>query len=80
MINPNEAPEGYEAVEYVGIDPRFDRCDDCAFIRDAQICAVNPCFETFRSDRTTVYFVRRTSVTSVMSKLLHPMGSLGEEV
>lgn len=76
MLNKNEAPEGYEAVEYCG---QPGRCEHCAFnwFRENEKCFENPCHDTVRQDRTNVYFVRRKSV---MSKLLHPMGSLGEEV
>lgn len=83
MIDKNEAPEGYEAVKFEGGEGHH--CDACAF-KGAELtdmCFSNPCGMAVRKDRTHVYFVRRTSVTSVtslMSKLLHPMGSLGEDV
>lgn len=76
MLDKNEAPEGFEAVEYRG---ELSRCEHCAFnwFRESEKCFENPCQGIARYDRTHVYFVRRTSN---MSALLHPMGSLGEEV
>ena len=82
MINPNEAPEGYEVVEFEAVEfegGERHHCDACAF-KGAELidmCFSNPCGMTSRKDRTHVYFVRRASN---MSTLLYPMGSLGEEV
>lgn len=77
MLNKNEAPEGFEAVKFIKTSTNF-HCDNCDITEMSnEDCLSNPCHESARKDGTTVYFVRRTSN---MSALLHPMGSLGEEV
>lgn len=80
MVDKNEAPEGYEAVEYDSETSDF-HCNSCALASTdpdlSRLCFATPCDCYYREDRTTVYFVRRSRC---MSTLLHQMGSLGEEV
>jgi len=77
MLNQNEAPDGYEAAEY-SFENR-DHCGKCALFAESleHLCLSTPCDSHVRRDKTAVYFVRRTTI---MSTILHPMGSLGEDV
>ena len=51
MINPNEAPEGYRAVESMIF------CGNCA-LRDKTLCIDTYCTEDERKDKTTVNFIK----------------------
>lgn len=52
-VNPNEAPEGYEAVE-------SDGCrDECAFEYRSKECLSVACAETTREDGCYVIFVKK---------------------
>ena len=52
MIDPNEAPEGYLAVEYRG-------CDGCAFKYGSADCLFAECTAIRRKDRHDVIFVKK---------------------
>jgi len=65
MIDKNEAPEGYDAVD------RINGCYGC----EATRCW--PCTPDERRDKSHAIFIRKTSVPAT---LLHPMGSMGEEI
>ena len=61
-VDPNEAPEGYVAVEWV-----FGCCNKCAF-RSASSCPRNDndefwCFGVNRKDHKDVYFVKKPEST-----------------
>lgn len=80
MLDKNEAPEGFEAVEY-NFETGDHHCSRCALAWIdsglTDLCFTSHCHRGSRKDRTTVYFVRRSPN---MSTFLHPMGSLGEDV
>lgn len=52
MIDPNEAPEGYLAVEYFG-------CDGCAFTLADKNCLSASCARDSRKDGCDVIFVKK---------------------
>ena len=52
MIDPNEAPEGYLAVEYCG-------CDGCAFTPADKNCFSAICGGGCRKDGCNVAFVKK---------------------
>lgn len=51
MIDPNEAPEGYVAVEYVS-------CEACALKLNPS-CLTSPCTGSYRDDESAVQFKRK---------------------
>lgn len=52
MVNPNEAPEGYMAVQYTGF------CDNCAFDNLESCAALSvSCVSYLRDDGKSVYFI-----------------------
>jgi len=53
MINPNEAPEGFVAVE------ETRGCNGCAFDHDNPRCLTASCSSTNRTDKTNVIFIPR---------------------
>ena len=56
MVNPNEAPEGYVAVEYVDGN---SSCDECSFASNDCGCRVAgvSCLSSNRNDNCGVYFI-----------------------
>ena len=52
QVNPNEAPEGYIAVE--GHD-----CRECAFIADDTMCLQSECYAHNRIDGLYVIFIKK---------------------
>ena len=52
MVDPNEAPEGYLAVEYCG-------CDGCAFTYIDKDCLSAICGGGYRQDGCNVIFVKK---------------------
>jgi len=56
MLDPNEAPEGYIAVEW---DKHIDRCEFCAFTDDELACMDAHCYDTYRKDKSNVYFIKK---------------------
>lgn len=59
MLNPNEAPEGYIAVEgpYPVKNAYDEYCNKCAF--EDSFCSGIPCTQRKREDRSNVYFVKK---------------------
>lgn len=52
MVNPNEAPEGYMAVQYTGL------CDNCAFYNLESCGELGvSCISYRRDDGKSVYFI-----------------------
>ena len=59
MLDPNEAPEGFRAVE----SRLVLKCTGCYFLEQGRKCpnavAVSDCYASNRNDRTEVIFVRK---------------------
>lgn len=51
QVNPNEAPEGYIAVE-------CRDCNKCAFSKKP-LCPTTPCCSSKRIDNTFVIFIKK---------------------
>ena len=52
MINPNDAPEGYVAIESFG-------CKECAFFEEDIFCRTAKCCPAARSDNSFVIFIKK---------------------
>jgi len=52
-VDPNEAPDGYVAVEYLDVC-----CSNCVFDSDIVACNNAPCLGKYRKDKTAVYFIK----------------------
>lgn len=52
MLNPNEAPEGYEAVEV----PITGSCEGCVIAHGHRLCRTSACDAYERADGRTVIF------------------------
>jgi len=55
-VNPNEAPAGYVAVEYVD-------CSECAFDNDNASCCSAVCYPDSRQDHCIVMFIAKEITT-----------------
>lgn len=55
MFNPNEAPDGYLAVD----DGEYSKCILCSFIEDEKMCSNTSCASFSRKDSTSVHFVKK---------------------
>ena len=66
LLNPNEAPEGFIAVE----DDNDDKCSaDCALL-GCSACGNAVCAKEERKDKTSVYFIKKEMVEKTMDLLL----------
>ena len=54
MLDPNEAPDGYIAVERV---EHMDDCEFCAFTDDELACMDAHCYDNYRNYKTQGYFI-----------------------
>ena len=73
-FNPNEAPEGYEAVESNGCD------GECAFEYRSKECLSVPCGSCHRKDECYVIFVKKPARDSLPAQITWPRDSEGREV
>ena len=55
QVNPNEAPEGYIAVEW----DESSGCDYCIFSDVYEECMRALCYPTFRRDKHNVIFIKK---------------------
>ena len=63
LLNPNEAPEGFIAVE----DDNDDKCSaDCALL-GCSACANAACSKEDRKDKTSVYFIKKEMVEKALA-------------
>jgi hypothetical protein len=63
LLNPNEAPEGFIAVE----DDNDDKCSaDCALL-GCSACANAVCAKEERKDKTSVYFIKKEMVEKALA-------------
>ena len=73
-VNPNEAPDGYEAVE-------SDWCNgDCAFEFGSKECRSVACANIDRKDGCFVIFVKKPARDSSPAQITWPRDSEGREV
>ena len=73
-VNPNEAPEGYEAVESNGCD------GECAFEYRSKECLSVACGSCHREDGCYVIFVKKPARDSIPAQITWPRDSEGREV
>lgn len=77
-VDPNEAPEGYVAVEYVEGMPCVGSCD---LVNNSQLCCESPCGHFSREDGCEVVFKRKLQQRKPdqqQATANFPHGSLGE--
>lgn len=68
-VNPNEAPEGFVAVESYS-------CDPCAFAPySSKACREADCNADSRADGCFVYFIKRTGRTATANFPHDDMGT-----
>lgn len=59
MLNPNEAPKGYVAIDFTKIKQLYDCDSKCEVTAKECICA--KCSKRQREDKTDVYFIKMDS-------------------